>query len=103
MNHGEAVILGMKTALSFSLSLKILEKRDYNLILNHINNLNLSISVNKFFTKKDLNKILFFMKKDKKNNSQKINLVLLKRIGSPQINNEYSKEKLKKFLNHYLR
>ena len=36
LNHGEAVILGMKTALSFSLSLKTLEKRDYNLILNHV-------------------------------------------------------------------
>jgi len=103
LNHGEAVILGMKTALSFSLSLKMLEKRDYNLILNHVNNLNLSISVNKFFTKKNLNKILFFMAKDKKNKSQKINLVLLKKIGSPQINNEYSKERLKKFFNNYLR
>ena len=103
LNHGEAVILGMKTALSFSLSLKILEKRDYNLILNHIKNLNLSISINKLFKKKDLNKILFFMAKDKKNNSQKINLVLLKKIGSPLINNEYSKEKLKNFFNNYLR
>ena len=103
LNHGEAVILGMKTALSFSLSLKMLEKRDYNLILNHVNKLNLSISVNKFFTKKNLNKILFFMAKDKKNKSQKINLVLLKKIGSPQINNEYSKERIKKFFNDYLR
>ena len=103
LNHGEAVILGMKTALSFSLSLKMLEKKDYNLILNHINKLNLSISVNKFFTKKNLNKILFFMAKDKKNKSKKINLVLLKKIGSPQINNEYSKERLKKFFNDYLR
>ena len=103
LNHGEAVILGIKTALSFSLNLKILKKSDYNLIINHINNLNLSISVNKFFTKKNLNKILFFMTKDKKNKSQKINLVLLKKIGSPQINIEYPKEKLKKFFNDYLR
>ena len=43
------------------------------------------------------------MAKDKKNKSQKINLVLLKKIGSPQINNEYSKERIKKFLNDYLR
>ena len=82
---------------------KMLEKKDYNLILNHVNKLNLSISVNKFFTKKNLNKILYFMAKDKKNKSQKINLVLLKKIGSPQINNEYSKERIKKFFNDYLR
>ena len=81
----------------------MLKKRDYYLILNHINNLNLLISVNKFFTKKDISKILFFMTKDKKNKSQKINLVLLKKIGSLQINNEYSKERLKKFFNYYLR
>ncbi|WP_440693626.1 3-dehydroquinate synthase [Candidatus Pelagibacter sp. HIMB1695] len=103
LNHGEAVILGIRTALSFSLNLKILKKSDYNLILNHINNLNLSISVNKFFKKKDINKILFFMTKDKKNKSQKINLVLLKKIGSPQINIEYTKQRLKKFFNDYLR
>ena len=87
----------------YQYSLKMIEKRDYNLILNHVNKLNLSISVNKFFTKKNLNKILYFMAKDKKNKSQKINLVLLKKIGSPQINNEYSKERLKKFFTDYLR
>jgi len=43
------------------------------------------------------------MAKDKKNKSQKINLVLLKKIGSPQINNEYSKKRLKKFFTDYLR
>ena len=38
------------------------------------------------------------MIKDKKNNSNKINLVLLKNIGSPTINFEYDKKKLNKFL-----
>ena len=32
---------------------------------------------------KDTKNILSFMKKDKKNNTNKINLVLLKQIGSP--------------------
>ena len=32
------------------------------------------------------------MLKDKKNNSDKISLVLLKKIGSPIINKEYSKK-----------
>ena len=32
------------------------------------------------------------MIKDKKNNSDKINLVLLKKIGSPVINKEYKKK-----------
>ena len=38
------------------------------------------------------------MIKDKKNNSEKINLVLLKKIGSPIINKEYSKNTLNLFL-----
>ena len=56
------------------------------------------MKLNKFFKKKDLNKILTFMTKDKKNNSQKINLVLLKKIGSPIIDREYTKKNLGLFL-----
>ena len=43
------------------------------------------------------------MIKDKKNNSDKINLVLLKKIGSPIINNEYKKNNLYVFLKNELR
>ena len=38
------------------------------------------------------------MLKDKKNNSEKINLILLKKIGSPIINKEYDKKSLRTFL-----
>ena len=34
------------------------------------------------------------MIKDKKNNSEKINLILLKKIGSPIINKEYNKKNI---------
>ena len=51
-----------------------------------------------YFTVKHLNKILYFMEKDKKNNSEKINLMLIKNIGGPIFNKEYSKYELKKFL-----
>ena len=37
------------------------------------------------------------MSKDKKNISKKINLILLKKIGSTVINNEYNNLKIKKF------
>ena len=39
---------------------------------------------------------------DKKNNTNKINLILLKKIGTPLINKKFSKEKLKIFLNSKL-
>ena len=103
LNHGEAVILGMKTALNFSLKNSFLKKKEYELIVNHINNAGLPSSLNKFFSIKDLNKILSFMTKDKKNNSSKINLILLKRIGSPIFNKEYTKKNINLFLKNYLR
>ncbi len=102
LNHGEGVILGMKTALNFSLRENMLSKNEYNLILNHIDNSGISVSIKKYFSIKDLNKILSFMIKDKKNNSEKINLVLLKKIGKPIFNKQYSKKKLGIFMKKIL-
>ena len=68
------------------------------LILNHFKKANLPSKINKYFTVKNLDKILSFMIKDKKNNSEKINLILLKKIGNPIINNHYNKNYLKSFL-----
>ena len=102
LNHGEAVILGMKTALSFSFKENMLSKSEYNLIINHIDNSGLPSSIKKYFSIRDLNKILSFMIKDKKNNSEKINLVLLKKIGKPIFNKQYSKKKLNLFLKKFL-
>ena len=103
LNHGEAVILGIKTALNFSLKNSFLKKKEYKLIINHIKNAELPFSLNKFFKLKDLNKISSFMMKDKKNNSSKISLVLLKKIGSPVFNKEYTKKNINLFLKNYLR
>ena len=102
LNHGEAVILGMKTALNFSFKENILSKNEYNLIINHIDNSGLPFSIKKYFSIKDSDKILSFMIKDKKNNSEKINLVLLKKIGYPIFNKQYSKKNLSYFLEKFL-
>jgi 3-dehydroquinate synthase len=98
LNHGEAVILGIKTAAKFSLSNKILSIKEFNLIENHLNKLNLPGNINKFFSIKNLNKILSFMKKDKKNNTNKINLVLLKKIGFPIYKLQFDEKKINLFL-----
>jgi len=102
LNHGEAVILGIKTAIDFSLKENLIKKSDHRSVINHISNSNLPSNLKKFFKAKDLKKILLFMSKDKKNNSNKINLVLLKKIGLPIINKEYSKKKLSSFLKNEL-
>ena len=103
LNHGEAVILGMQSALSFSLKNNLIQKNDYYSILKHISKTNLPSKIKKFFKIKDSNKILSFMAKDKKNNSSNINLVLLKKIGYPIINREYKKNNLSEFLKNELR
>jgi 3-dehydroquinate synthase/shikimate kinase/3-dehydroquinate synthase len=103
LNHGEAVILGMQSALNFSLKNSLIQKKDCHSILMHISKANLPSKIKNFFKIRDLNKILSFMAKDKKNNSNKINLVLLKKIGQPIINKEYKKNDLSKFLKSELR
>ena len=98
LNHGEAVLLGINSAITFSVNKKLLIEKDFFLIKNHLKNLNLPNKISKYFKKKDVSNILNFMQKDKKNNNNKINLVLLKKIGST-INNYYTENKiLRKFL-----
>ena len=103
LNHGEAVILGMQSALSFSLKNNLIQKSDYRSISKHILKTNLPSKIKKYFKIRDLNKILSFMAKDKKNKSNDISLVLLKKIGHPIINREYKKNNLLDFLKSELR
>ena len=97
LNHGEAVILGMKTALNFSYNKNLIKKSNYYSIINHIQNSNLPNSLQKFFSPKDIRKIISFMSNDKKNKSNKINLILLKKIGKPIINKHFNQTYLYKF------
>ena len=98
LNHGEAVILGMKTALKFSLINKLIKNKEYQSIINHISLLKLKLDLNNYFSSKSFNKILSFMIKDKKNSTKKINLILLKKIGNTVVNNQYNILNIKKFL-----
>ena len=98
LNHGEAVLLGMYSALKFSLKYNFIGKKEYDLIVNHFKKSNLPFSLKNYFKHKQLSKILKFMLKDKKNNDDKINLILLKRIGTPIRNKVYTKNNLKLFL-----
>ena len=102
LNHGEAVILGMNTALKFSLKKNFLNKSNYNSIINHINNSRLPNKLSRYFAIKDIKKILTYMSNDKKNNSNMINLILLKKIGVSIINKQFSKNSLNLFLKNEL-
>ena len=82
----------------FSFQNNIINKKDYNQIINHIGNLNINTDLNYYFKKKDINKLIKFMKSDKKNNSSKINLILIKSIGKILIKMKFNELKIKKFL-----
>ena len=100
LNHGEAVLLGMLMAAQFSYNKKHLSLNDLNLIKNHFLKLNLPSRIGSFFNKSEINKIIYFMKKDKKNLNKKINLVLLNKIGkTTKLNSSIvSSNDIKKFL-----
>ena len=97
INHGEAVLLGIICASNFAKQNNIINIDDYTKIINHYKKLNLPIKINNFFKKNKINKILGFMKKDKKNSSKKINLILLKKIGSVSYNYQFNEKIISKF------
>ena len=81
INHGEAVLIGMILATRLSVRKKLCSK----LTLSRIDKIykinNLPFDLKKFFEKKTFNNIVEYMKNDKKNTDNKINLILLKKIG----------------------
>jgi 3-dehydroquinate synthetase len=58
------------------------------------------MKISKFFKKDKINKIVEFMKKDKKNTSDKISLILLSKIGqvSELKKTKFNIKEIKKFL-----
>jgi len=100
LSHGEAVLLGMMMASQLSYQKKLLSLKDLMLIKKHYLSLNLPMKIKKFFKKKEINKIIYFMKKDKKNLNEKINLILIKKIGKTTQPNSFAvnSSEIKKFL-----
>jgi 3-dehydroquinate synthase len=103
LNHGEAVLLGMMIASEFSFKKKLLSFRDLLIIKDHYYKLQLPTKISKFFKKEKVHKIVEFMKKDKKNINEKINLILLKKIGktTEPLKVNINSDEIKKFLYSY--
>ena len=90
----------MMMASQLSYQKKLLSLGDLTLIKKHYLSLNLPMKINKFFKKTEINKIISFMKKDKKNLNEKINLILIKKIGQTTRPNGFAVNsgEIKKFL-----
>jgi 3-dehydroquinate synthase len=100
LNHGEAVLLGIFIANKLSNKKKLLSSKQFLQIKKHYLDLNLPMNLNKNFKKNNINKIVYFMSKDKKNVDKKINLILLKSIGKTK-NIKLHRSEIKKFLNSF--
>ena len=90
----------MMMASHLSYKKKILSVNDLLLIRKHYLDLKLPMKVGNYLKKSKVKKIVNFIKKDKKNTNDKINLILLKKIGkTTKPKNVYINAKeLEKFL-----
>ena len=100
INHGEAVLIGMFLAIKLSVRKRLCS----NLTLREIEKIykinNLPSNLNRYFKKKDFNRIAEYMINDKKNNDSRINLILLRKIGKTTMPGEFktSLEKIKNYI-----
>ena len=101
LNHGEAVILGISSAAKFSQDIKMMSIKEYTLILSHIQKINSKLRLKNYFEKNKIRKIVKFMSNDKKNSDEKINLILIKKIGKINIQKKYNLKKIETFLSNY--
>ena len=102
LNHGEAVIFGLMNAINFSRDVKIISLKNSELINNHIRRIKIKNNYRNLFGKRKIPSILNFMKSDKKNKSDSINLILLSNFGKLNLNYQANTAQLNNFLLHEL-
>ena len=95
ITHGEAISIGMALASKISYKLKNISLLEYKNILLHLDNIGLP----KYDKRIKSNKIYEIIKSDKKNTKEKINLILLDKIGKGYFEKGLTKAKISKLLN----
>ena len=98
LNHGEAVIFGLMNAVNFSKEKKIISNLNSELINNHIKKIKIKNKYQDLFNRRKITSILNFMKSDKKNKSDSINLILIRNFGRLNLNYQAKYDELNKFL-----
>ena len=87
ITHGEAVLSGMILETNLSVVRGICSIKTLNKIKNIYIKNKLDFAYRKHSQKETINKLLPFLKNDKKNNDEKINFILLKKIGKTDLPN----------------
>jgi len=88
ITHGEAVLSGIILATKISVAKGVCSMKTFETIKNIYNNNNLSYTYKEYSNDKNINKLIPFLKNDKKNNDDKINFILLKNIGKTALPNK---------------
>ena len=83
--HGEAVLSGMILATRLSVIKKVCSLNILNRIKNIYLENNLAYTFKEYSQKRNLDKLIPYLKNDKKNNDDKINFILLKNIGKTSL------------------
>jgi len=89
VTHGEAVLSGMILALRISFIKKLCTLKTVNEIEQIYKNNGLNYTYKKYSNQNLINSLIPHLKNDKKNNDNKVNFILLKKIGQTTLPNKY--------------
>ena len=104
ITHGEAVLAGMILATKLSIIKKVCNKKVLKDLMEIYSANNLDYTLNKYRYPREINKLIPYLKNDKKNNDEKINFILLNKIGKTTMPNKYkiSINELKKNIRSFI-
>ena len=105
ITHGEAVLAGMILATKLSIIKKVCSRKTLDELLKIYNINNLNYTFKKYTKNKEIIKLIPYLKNDKKNNDEKINFILLNRIGKTTKPDKHkiSIHQLKKDVKYFIR
>ena len=89
ITHGEAVLAGMILATKLSVIKKVCNKETLKELKKIYLINNLEYTLKKYSSLKEINSLIPFLKNDKKNNDEKINFILLNKIGKTTQPNKF--------------
>ena len=89
ITHGEAVLSGMILATKLSVIKKICKKDILKTIKEIYKKNNLDYTYNKFSNTKNIVSLIKYLKNDKKNEDEKINFILLRKVGATTMPNKF--------------